>query len=160
MDHAMGLGRLDAHRAWANRLYVEWMAEQVAASPSFLSSPEGAYCLKMLSHVLRAEEAWRTRLRGEVPENKVWSVLPVEDLEPLRAANDAALAAALGGDLARVLRYTRFDGTPMESTVADILVHVCTHGVYHRGQIAARAAQAGLPKLPGSDYIAFTRLSS
>jgi uncharacterized damage-inducible protein DinB len=151
------LARLNAHRAWANALHVEWAAAQSTRSASFASSPDGAYCLKMLSHVLRAEEAWLTRLRGAVPENKVWIEVPVAEMDALRAANDAGLEAALGEDPARVLVYSRFDGTPMESTVADILTHVCTHGMYHRGQVAARAAQAGLPKLPATDFIAFAR---
>lgn len=143
------LVRLNAHRAWANALYVGWLAEQ--------SSPE-EYCLKMLSHVLRAEEAWLARLRGEVPGNLVWSTLPPEGLEPLRVANDAGMEAALDGDPMRVFRYSRFDGTAMESTAADILTHVCTHGVYHRGQIAAHAARSGLPKVPVTDFIAYARL--
>lgn len=143
------LPRLNAHRAWANRLYVEWLTGLGEAED---------YCLKMLSHVLRAEEAWIVRLRGEVPENKVWTVLSPAEMEPLRTANDAGMEAALSGDLSRSLRYHRFDGTASESTVADIAMHICTHGAYHRGQVAAQAARLGLPKVPPSDFILFARL--
>src|SRR5690606_35816678 len=55
-----------------------------------LTTPDD-YCLKMLSHVLRAEEAWLTRLRGGTPENRVWDVSSREELEALRILNDAAL---------------------------------------------------------------------
>ncbi len=143
------LPRLNAHRAWANRRYAEWLAS--------LPAPD-EYCLKMFSHVLRAEEAWLARLRGETPENKVWTFVSPEEIDAFRAALDVGLEEALAGDLSRVLRYVRFDGTAMESTVADILAHVCTHGMYHRGQIAAHASRSGLPKAPVTDYIAFTRL--
>jgi uncharacterized damage-inducible protein DinB len=146
------LERLNAHRAWANGQYAEWMASLPSVDD---------YCLKMFSHVLRAEEAWLARLRGEVAENRIWSLVPVEAMTAMRAAHDSGLEEALKGDLARVFRYNRFDGTPMESTAADILTHVCTHGMYHRAQIAARAAQAPPPgpaKVPGTDFIAFSRL--
>lgn len=145
------LERMNAHRAWANRSYAGWLAA--------LPDPD-AYVLKMWSHVLRAEEAWLVRLRGGVPENKVWTVSPPDELDALRAANDAGFAEVLAGgpeSLSRVLDYVRFDGSAVQSTVADILVHACTHGMYHRGQIAAHAARANLPKVPSSDYIAFAR---
>jgi uncharacterized damage-inducible protein DinB len=146
------LDRLNAHRAWANGLYVEWIQADEAREE---------YCVKMLSHVLRAEDTWLIRLRGEVPENKIWTLLSPEEMRPMRLANDAGWSAALSGawgDLDRVLRYRRLDGTEMESSIADIASHVFMHGMYHRGQIAARAAQAGLPKVPGSDFIVFARL--
>ena len=56
-----------------------------------------------------------------------------------------------------VVRYTRFGGESCESVVSDIATHVCTHAVYHRGQIAAQAARAGL-KCPPTDFIVFSRL--
>jgi uncharacterized damage-inducible protein DinB len=146
------LDRLNAHRAWANGLYVEWIRMPEAREE---------YCVKMLSHVLRAEEAWLVRLRGEIPENKIWTLVSPDEMDSLRIANDAgwktALAGAWGG-MERVMRYRRFDGTEMESSIGDIASHVFMHGMYHRGQIAARAAQAGLPKVPGSDFIVFARL--
>jgi uncharacterized damage-inducible protein DinB len=145
------LERLNDHRAWANRLCDGWLTAH---------APSDDYCLKMLSHVLRAEDVWLDRLRGGVPANTIWNVLAAEELAPLRAANDAGLAAVLAGDpalMTRVFRYSRFDGTPMESTGADIVTHVCMHGAYHRAQIAAHAARTGLPKLPVTDFIAWAR---
>jgi len=145
------LARLNAHRAWANRLTVEWALAHAASDE---------YSLKMLSHVLRAEEAWLVRLRGALPENKIWVAVPPGELDALRAANDAGLTAAVEADVTqpgRMYRYTRFDGTPMESSVADILAHVFLHGIHHRAQIAANASRMGLPKLPVTDFIAFAR---
>ena len=151
------LSRLNAHRAWANRLYVEWAVAQ-ASSPSFRASSDGEYCLKMFSHVLRVEAVWLMRLAGGVPENRIWESVPHENMESLRAANDSGLESALLGDLSRVARYESFGGVAMETSVADILTHACTHGMYHRGQVASRAAQAGLPNVPGTDFIVFSRL--
>ncbi len=143
------LDRLNAHRAWANRLYVEWMAAMAVPDE---------YVLKMFSHVLRAEETWLVRLQGGIPENRIWTLVPPGEIDALRAANDGGMEEALAGDVSRVLRYDRFDGTPMESTAADVLTHVCTHGMYHRGQIASHAARVGSPKAPVTDFIAFTKL--
>lgn len=145
------IDRLSAHRGWANRRYLEWLAAHAAAD---------AYCVKMLSHVIRSEAAWLTRLRGGTPEPVIWIPLPPAELEPLRAANEAGWSAALAGDLARRLAYRRFDGTETESSVEEVVMHVCTHGMYHRGQIAAHAARAGFPRVPSTDFIVFARLHS
>lgn len=145
------LARLNDHRAWANRLYTDWLAAH---------APSDDFCLKLMSHVLRAEETWLIRLEGGVPENRIWSVLPADEFTALREANDAGMQAVLSGDpslAAQVFRYNRLDGTPMESTGADIITHVCMHGMYHRAQIAAYAARTGLTKLPTTDFIAWAR---
>ena len=58
--------------------------------------------------------------------------------------------------LPRMIRYTNSTGQEFHTTVEDILLHVCMHGCYHRGQIAARLRAVGAEPLP-TDYIAFVR---
>lgn len=157
------LERLNAHRAWANSLYLDWCLDWHRHLPGAPGAgpavpPEGSpqeYCVKLLSHVVRTEFVWLARLRGEAPGPVIWDTLPPRELEPLAAQNDGAWLAVVDSDLARVLRYRRFNGDPCESTVGDIALHACLHGTYHRAQMAARAVRDGMPKAPVTDYIAF-----
>jgi uncharacterized damage-inducible protein DinB len=149
------LDRLNTHRDWANGLYVDW----------YLSLPEGdAYCLKMLTHILLAEEAWLGRIFGHSYRNTWGPALSPEEIGSLprqhRAAWEGVLAGSAGA-LTEIIRYKRFDGTPDSSALVDILTHACTHGMYHRGQIAAYAARTfpDGPKIPPTDFIVFSRLS-
>ena len=142
------LKRLHAHREWANQRILDW----VSALPH-----SDEYFLKMLSHILLAEETWLRRMRGEVAR-EVWQILPMEELNGLRESNDAGWREVLQTDLSRNLKYRRFDNVEAESIVSDLAIHVCTHGVYHRGQIAAHAATLGL-HCPPTDFIVFARLT-
>lgn len=160
------LQRLNAHRAWANRLYLDWCLDwhrNLTEAPDTVralpvvpveGSPE-EYCVKLLSHVIRTEFVWLARLRGEAPGPVIWQTLPPRELDALSAQNDRAWLEIVDSDPARLLHYRRFNGDPCESTVSDIALHACQHGTYHRAQIAARAVQDGLPKPPVTDYIAF-----
>lgn len=142
------LKRLHAHRAWANQRIIDW----------YLALPQpDEYCLKMLSHILLAEETWLRRMRGEAGR-EVWQLLVVEELNTLREINDAGWRDALQTDLSRVVRYRRLNDVESESSLGDIATHVCTHGVYHRGQIAAQATRKGW-HCPPSDFIVFARLT-
>jgi len=143
------LEHLHAHREWANQRIIEWYLA--------LQSPE-EYCLKMLSHILLGEETWLRRIHGK-PNREVWQTLSAEELKPLSDANNAAWREVLKSDLSRRVRYRRQSDGESESSLADIATHLCMHGTYHRGQIAAQAARVGL-KCPTTDFIAFSRLAS
>jgi uncharacterized damage-inducible protein DinB len=140
------LKRLHAHREWANQRIIEWYL----ALPH---SEEG--CLKLISHILLGEETWLRRLRGE-SHREVWQSLPTEELKPLSETNNSGWREVLRSDLSRRVRYWRQTDGESESVVSDIAVHVCTHAIYHRGQIAVQAARAGL-KCPPTDFILFSR---
>jgi uncharacterized damage-inducible protein DinB len=145
------LERLNAHRDWANSLLIDWQAG--------LADPE-PYCHKMLSHVLLAEEVWLGRILDK-PHRGPWAaILPVEEMRAMRAAHRSDWEKVLqgaGGPLTRVFSYRRYNGDEASSSIADSFAHVCAHGAYHRGQIAAQAARAGL-KVPSTDFILFADL--
>ena len=140
------LARLNDHRAWANGLFLDWLAAHAASD---------AYCLKLMSHVIRTEACWLERVRGETARPVIWDALPAEELESLRRDNDVRLKTGLQGDLGRIVGYRRFNGDACETSVSDILTHACMHGMYHRGQVAAHAAHAGLPGMPATDFLLY-----
>ncbi|HLU69566.1 MAG TPA: DinB family protein [Fibrobacteria bacterium] len=148
------LERQNAHRAWANDLALGWYRGLPGGAHPAEASAE-ALCLKLLSHVIRTETCWLDRLRGETPAAVIWDTLPADELEVLRRENDERFEAVLRGDLGRVVRYRRFNGDACETSVSDIVSHACMHGMYHRGQVAAHAARAGLPGVPATDFLLY-----
>lgn len=145
------LGKLVAHLAWAD-------AEALAALRD--APPGDGSALELYAHVLGAEHVWLARLRGVAPRVEVWPRLTLAGCEALAAENAAALAdyvADLGeDDLTRGVDYRNSAGRAFTSTVEDMLLHVCLHGTYHRGQIAWLLRHGGAVPRP-TDYIAFVR---
>jgi uncharacterized damage-inducible protein DinB len=146
------LARLDAHRDWANGILIDWFGALAAGG----SAPE-PYCHKMLSHILLAEEVWLGRILDR-PHRGPWAaLLEPGEMRAMRASHRAGweqVLAGAAGPLERVFAYRRFSGAEASSSIADSFAHVCAHGAYHRGQIAAQAARAGLG-VPSTDFILF-----
>ena len=148
------LERLHAHREWANQRIIDWM----------LALPQtDEYCLKMFSHMLLSESMWLFRLRGQsdpVTAEMIsnWQLFPLNELKSRSESNNKEWRKVLETDLSRRIRYPRLNNEESESVVSDIATHVCTHGVYHRGQIAAQAARMGL-HCPPTDFIVFARMN-
>jgi uncharacterized damage-inducible protein DinB len=130
--------RLFAYDDWGNR---EALASLRAASPA----PPRAR--KFLAHIVAAELLWLVRLKQETRQVTVWPDLSLEECE--RQIED--LAAGWRDYLARLtptrlegsVSYTNTKGEHWTSRVADILLHVVMHSVYHRGQIATEVRAGG-----------------
>lgn len=143
--------RLFAHLAWADAAVLN--ALEAAPAPA-------ERWLELFGHVLGAEHVWLARLKGFAPHVAVWPVLSLVECRRLAGENGnefAVYVAALApADLGRAVRYTNSAGQEFTSTVEDILLHVCLHGSYHRGQIAT-AMRAGGSVPAATDYIGFIR---
>jgi len=59
-------------------------------------------------------------------------------------------------DLGRGVTYRNSAGQQFTSAVEDILLHLCLHGAYHRGQIAWALRRGGAIPV-STDFIAFVR---
>ena len=86
------------------------------------------------------------------PDPEIWVALSLDALCEVQAVHERTYNEALGGDLKRVVSYTRFTGERYASPVGDILAHLVTHGAHHRGQLAAHVAKLGAP-VPNTDFI-------
>jgi uncharacterized damage-inducible protein DinB len=145
------LTKLIAHLAWADDRVLAALRSATAPDPS---------CLEVFAHVLAAEHVWLARLQGKTPRHAVWPALSLEECAGLVQGNQrelTAYVAALGpADLPRDVTYQNSAGQEFASSIEDILLHVCLHGSYHRGQIAWALRRGGGVPMP-TDYIAFTR---
>ena len=145
------LTKLVDHLDWAD-----------AATLRALESPPGSdtRALTVYAHILGAEAVWLARIAGRSSDVAVWPTLSLDESGALGARNVAELRALLQsadeGAIEREVDYRNSAGQPFRSKVEDILLHVCLHGAYHRGQIAQMIRQGGGEPVP-TDFIAFIR---
>ena len=139
MDIVDYLHRLFAYDDWANR-------EVLAALRNAANPP--ARSLKLIAHVLSAEELWLARLNQQKAVLPVWPELTLAQCETEADALSASWTSYLEGceasALSRQIKYVNSKGESWTSQVDDILLHVITHSAYHRGQIASDMRGAGL----------------
>lgn len=149
--HLRSLLRLLAHAAWADQ------GAQAALRSTPVPDPTA---LALYAHVLGAEAVWLARLNGSTPTIAVWPTLTIDECGRLADEMDRSYRAFLWqaspADLQRMVTYHNSAGATFETTVEDIILHVCLHGSYHRGQLAARLRAAGTAPVP-TDYIGFVR---
>ncbi len=114
----------------------------------------------VFAHILGAEHVWLTRLRQVPPRYAVWPTLDLTQCADLAAENAAGFQAFIAAQdeatLAGETVYTNSAGQVFHSRVDDILLHVCLHGSYHRGQVTMLVRDASATPAP-TDYIGFAR---
>jgi uncharacterized damage-inducible protein DinB len=110
--------------------------------------------------VLGSEHVWLARIEGRDAGVAVWPRLTLQECAELAAANHLGYLGLLArvdpSGLDTTIHYRNSAGRAFDSTIEDILLHVCLHGSYHRGQIA-RAMRQGGADPPSTDYIGFIR---
>ncbi len=116
--------------------------------------------LDVMAHVAATQWVWMDRLRTQAQRCPVWPGWTLEqtaaELADLRPAWQQYFNHIGGAGLAGKIFYTNSKGEKFSNSVEEILSHVCFHGVYHRGQIAAAVrAASGAPAY--TDYIGAVR---
>lgn len=144
------LQRLLDHLVWANR--------RALASLRRAPDDEGR---RYLAHLLASEKVWLTRIRtGESSDLEIWPELTLDGCEDLMRENAQSygdLLVELSEDeLSRKVTYQNSRGVEFHTPLVEILLHVFTHGAYHRGQIARRVRSAGGEPV-NTDVITFVR---
>ncbi|HEX7071685.1 MAG TPA: DinB family protein [Rhodothermales bacterium] len=145
------LRRLFAHLEWADDRALRALGQTPHPPPD---------ALRVFSHLLGSEHTWLSRINQVPPAIAVWPDLDVEACGVLSRENITRIRSLLDGltlaALARRVPYTNTQGETYEPRLDDILLHMCLHGSYHRGQVAWVLRRNGLEPVP-TDYIAFTR---
>lgn len=143
--------KMFAYDEWANR-------ETLAALKSSDAPP--ARSVKLMSHVVAAEQLWLERLRQDEQSLAVWPELDLQECETHLA--DLSLSwrqyiNGLGdGDYSRQVSYTNSKGEAWANKVEDTLLHVLMHSAQHRGQIALDLRSSGQTP-PYTDFIQAVR---
>ena len=145
---------LFAYDTWANRQWLNVLRE---------AAPVEERTRHLCAHIPAAKKIWMARLQGEYTGDlALWPDPSWAECEALISESDAAYRAYLqalsGDDLVQPVTYENSKGTEFNTPVRDILMHVVTHGNYHRGQIAQAARRQGLEPV-NTDYITYVRRS-
>jgi uncharacterized damage-inducible protein DinB len=132
------LQRLFRYKAWANDELLTALAKLGGESPIT------KLALKALSHSYVVDRifAAHLRCRGHAYASANLSELPtLEDLSADIKASDREyidyVSALDRGQLAERIDFTFTDGAPGCMSREEMLMHVITHGIGHRGQVSA-----------------------
>ena len=147
------LERLIEHLAWADREVIRCLKRHSALPPN---------AVPLMAHVLAAEKVWLCRATGQGElAPPVWPRLSLDECDVMGVQNaDALRQLAFPYDperMGRIVSYRNTRGDQFENALEDILLHVCMHGSYHRGQIAAVVRASGGEPI-NTDYITFVRM--
>ena len=144
---------------WVSRLFdaMFWANDRVMEAFDAVD-PAGR---RYFGHVLAAERIWLTRLRGkDSGGQEIWPDLTESEMRRLADANRDEfrhyLATLSESDLERHVDYGNQTGRRFSTAVGDILIHIATHGAYHRGQVARELREAGLHPV-NTDFITYAR---
>ncbi|MCB0718424.1 MAG: DinB family protein [Bacteroidetes bacterium] len=154
MDYLDQLKRAFRYEFWATRVVLD-------AAISLDSPP--ARLVRVLNHLVAAQQLWLDRLHGDKQQMPVW---PEEGLDQIRTrleSLEAAYAQFLDNQrtekLMRPIAYTNSKGVPWANRVEEILTHVSLHSAYHRGQATMLLRDAGVDP-PLTDFIHAVRTGS
>ena len=132
------LQRLFQHKAWANHELLTALAELGA------ESPVTQLAIKALSHTYVVDQIFAAHLRRKHHAYTSANLNQMPELEDLssdiRASDREYVDYVLALDhdqLAERIDFAFTDGAPGRMSREEMLTHVITHGVGHRGQISA-----------------------
>ena len=137
--------------------YNQWCNLQLAEH--LKSLPEMESLMLRLSHIVAAEEIWFDRIQSlDYPPLPLFEAQSLAMLLPRleKSAQRWLNLVDHSDDFHRIISYETTQGTPYQTPLDEILIHVANHGTYHRGQIATLTRQAGHKPL-ATDYILFCR---
>ena len=132
------LKRLFAYKAWANDALLTALARLGDDNPAM------PLAIKALSHSHVVDRIFAAHLR-RIPH--AYGSANLETLPTLAALSDDIRASDReyidyvstldGAQLAECIDFTFTDGAPGRMSRGEMLMHVITHGVGHRGQVSA-----------------------
>ena len=120
------------------------------------------HAVKLMAHMLTTPQTWLKRCKQLAPHGAaVWPDLPKELFAGMITANHQDWVAFLNTldetDFDNVVYYNTTAGVLYENNLIDIVTHVINHGTHTRAQIGQQLKQAGVEKLPVTDYAIWRR---
>ena len=144
--------KLFSFNQWANDQVVAFLCEQQISDEKII---------RIISHILLAQENWYNRASRRQQDLPVWTVLPLAEINPPIRYSDQLwnkLAEGLNEDnFKEILTYKNLAEEPNSNTFQDVLAHVINYATYHRGQIIHLIREAGIAP-PSTDYIKFAQM--
>ncbi|RAK02778.1 putative damage-inducible protein DinB [Larkinella arboricola] len=143
--------RLLDYEQWANQAVIDALVR--VENP-----PERA--VRVMGHILSAQQIWLSRLTGEVSNVAVWEDIPMARMSETSNRNSQRLKTFLEAEpaegLNRIISYKTTSGQPFTNPLIDILMHMSHHAAYHRGQVV-QLIRPQLADVPMTDFIFWAR---
>jgi uncharacterized damage-inducible protein DinB len=131
------LKSLFGYKAWVNTELFASLAELPEQHAEQLHT-----CIRTLNHIYVVDRLFRARLSAEPSPFEATNTKATPSLEQLRRdvqATDAWYQQYVSGisdaELSSALGFTFTDGDAGRMSKEEILLHVLTHGGYHRGNV-------------------------
>lgn len=131
------LKSLFGYKAWANSELFALLATLPEQHAEQLHT-----CIRTLNHIYVVDRLFRARLSGESIPFEATNTKATPALDQLRqdvVATDAwyqsYVSAVSEAELSSLLDFTFTDGDSGRMSREEILLHVLTHGGYHRGNV-------------------------
>jgi uncharacterized damage-inducible protein DinB len=128
---------LFGYKAWADSELFALLATLPAERAEQLQT-----CIRTLNHIHVVDRIFRAHLSGEPRPFDATNTKATPSLNELRADTEATdawyrsyVSSLTPAQLAEVLDFTFTDGDRGRMSREEILLHVLTHGGYHRGNV-------------------------
>jgi uncharacterized damage-inducible protein DinB len=147
-----------AHNLWANQQIMATIKQLPAAiiEQEIVSSFTSIY--KTVLHLLDAESIWwqRIKLAENIERPSQHFAGSFEDLQQKLLQQsfqfEQFVYNAHEYQLLHVFGYQRSKSQQQKQPVFQVLLHLFNHGSYHRGQLVTILRQAGITKIPATDF--------
>jgi uncharacterized damage-inducible protein DinB len=157
------LTQLSAYNIWANQLMLDSINSlpEEKQKQELPSSFKSVYATVL--HMLDAENIWWQRMKLQERITR-----PSENFTgDMREAGNHLLnqnrqwnewiVNANEHQLLHVFHYQNTKKEQFKQPIYQMLVHMLNHGTYHRGQLVNMLRQLGVEKIPGTDFIEWSR---
>jgi uncharacterized damage-inducible protein DinB len=145
---------LVSYKQWADRGLCDVAAQNIAK----LDAADAAILLRILDHIHVVDQIFQHHLQGIPHAFTAPRSETVPDLEALASAMrkvDAWYASHVGNcsakDFDEPIAFTFTSGKSARMTRGEILLHVCLHGTYHRGNAGLILLKNGIQ--PSADSV-------
>lgn len=139
------------HNDWANDRLLAMLTRAFGEETDLRAADDARVrtIQETTTHIVAAQAVWRRRWEGEVPKTM---------LDPAEYPTPLALRMAFGAerarfwrffeemtedDVARVIHTASTTGEPRILPLGQMMHHVATHSVYHRGQVTGLLLSLG-----------------
>ena len=152
-----------SYNYWANRIILETLARVPHDVLVRENGSSFGNIYNTVVHMMETESIWWQRLKlkehVELPEKD-----PGQHEEAISGALLAQstqwkewVSGANDKIITHVFEYQNTRKKFFKQPVYEMLMHLFNHQSYHRGQIVTMLRQAGIDKIPATDFIAFCR---
>jgi uncharacterized damage-inducible protein DinB len=137
------------HEHWANGIIIE----QLVALDSIPDKTQ-----QLMNHILGAQSIWISRINGTKSELAVWPNIHCTKWDAHSDRHQTELLHIVKNEelLHSEVHYKNTAGVAYSNKVNELILHLCLHSQYHRGQIVTHTRDL-IAEPASTDMISFLR---